>query len=125
MTEVIITREHDEECITLCEVPKREKCRVGHSCWCSAQNAEDLGLYDPDQIGESAYNHVYDAIDEAMESAAQEDDTDLVDMALGELDNLIAWANQVRHFIITGEMLEEHSPAANLNRFASDNLEGR
>jgi hypothetical protein len=54
----VITREHDDDCATQCPVPEGEKCRIGHSCWCSAQNAEDLGLYEPDAIGESAYGHV-------------------------------------------------------------------
>ena len=27
--------EHDEDCITFCDVPEGEKCRALHSCWCS------------------------------------------------------------------------------------------
>jgi hypothetical protein len=62
---------------------REEKCRVGYSCWCSAIDGEGLGPFEPDAIGKSAYNRVYDAIHDAMESAADDDEI-CVDAAVAE-----------------------------------------
>ena len=37
-------RPHDDECITLCN---DDGCRIGHGCWCSAEEEESDAAFDP------------------------------------------------------------------------------
>lgn len=104
MTTIEITREHEDECITLCEVPKREKCRVGHFCWCTAIDCDGLGLPDPDDIGATEYRAIYDALNEGLESAAEDGgEYDPASTAIGMLDEVLAWASKMRKALVEGD----------------------
>ena len=49
---------HDEDCLTLCDIPNGEKCRSLHSCWCS-RACEEHTKADDDEI----YQMHHDASD--------------------------------------------------------------
>lgn len=98
-----ITREHEKTCITNCPYDDGEDCycNIGHHCWCTADNARDLGLDDPDDVGISAYRTIFEALDDILSNAA-EDEEDGPEMCVAELDELIATARSIRERILTG-----------------------